>query len=358
MQGGMRPEIRFPDVETVPPLEENPTTSFELFRTAWRKTVEDPAFSDYARSRLPATLANVSDYVASFNISEEASGYAPFMYDAVTLLALSYCRAVNAASGAVGGAEVFAEFSKLDFNGGSGYVEIESETGTRNYTSVLFMLFNVQPMEVDDDGMQTYKLVPTKFYNNSWSSIEGRDYVYADGGNSTPPSLPPPQVENNYIGTTGRAVGYSLMGIVFLGSFAAFVWMLVYREERAVRSSQPLFLFMIAFGTMVMASSIVSLSMEEPVPESGLDAACMASPWLYVSGAVVAFSSLLAKTRGVRKVSLQPCAPSCASLFPGTELTPCNTGLHQPKPRFHSRHYLRHHGNIFCSVCRELYCVD
>jgi hypothetical protein len=308
MQGGLRPEIRLPDVDTIPPLEDNPKTSFELFRTAWRKTVKDEAFTEYARSRVPTTLMNISGYNPDVQISEEGSGLAPFVYDAVTGLALSYCRAANAANATVDfefdGADVFAEFSNLNFNGASGNVEIIEETGTRNFSTVLFMLFNVQPYEVDDNGIQRYKMVPVKFYNNGWSTIEGRDYVYAEGGTATPSSLPPPHMEYNYIGGTGRAVGYTLMGIVFLGSCAAFVWMILYRNERAIRSSQPLFLFMVAFGSMVMASCIIPLSIEEPVPESGLDSACMAAPWLYVSGAVVAFSSLLAKTRGVRHVRL------------------------------------------------------
>ena len=304
----------------VPPLEENPTTPFELSRTAWRKTVEDPAFTDYALSRLPTTLDSISGYYDNFYISKEGSGLAPFMYDAVTGLSLAYCRAVNNASDAVGGTEVFREFSQLDFSGASGNVQIIEETGTRNYTSIVYALFNVQPYEVDENGMQNFKLVPTKFYSNGWNAVEGREYVYAGGGTATPTSLPPPHVEYNYIGVIGRAVGYTLMFIVMLGSCAAFVWMLVYRKERAVLSSQPLFLFMVAFGTLVMASSIVALSIEEPVPESGLDSACMAAPWLYVSGAVVAFSSLLAKTRGVRHVSL---LRLCPSLVSDTELTTC-----------------------------------
>ncbi|KAI2493752.1 G-protein coupled GABA receptor [Fragilaria crotonensis] len=273
-------------------------------------TVEDDAFTEYARSRVPTTLANITGFDPDFLISEEGAGLAPFVYDAVTGLALSYCRAANAANASVNfefdGADVFAEFSILDINGASGNVEIIEETGTRNFTTVRFMLFNVQPYEVDDNGIQSYKMVPVKFYDNEWSVVEGRDYVYAEGGTATPSSLPPPQMEYNYIGETGRAVGYTLMGIVILGSCAAFVWMIFYRNERAIRSSQPLFLFMVAFGSLVMASCIIPLSVEEPVPESGLDAACMAAPWLYVSGAVIAFSSLLAKTRGVRHAYMNP----------------------------------------------------
>jgi gamma-aminobutyric acid type B receptor len=157
--------------------------------------------------------------------------------------------------------------------------------------------------ELDENGNQVFKLVPTDYYQGGWKPIDDRDYVYAGGGTTTPTSLPDPDMEMNYIGDTARAVGYALMGIVVLGAVVAFFWLAWYKNERVLRSSQPLFLFMVALGSLVMASSIVPLSLEEPVPESGLDIACMSAPWLYLSGAVIAFSALLAKTRGVRHVS-------------------------------------------------------
>lgn len=305
--GGLRPEIVYPNVETVPPLEENPTTSYEKFRIAWRTFIEDPTFEEYARSRMPTSVKDMKGYDPKYTFSKESSGYTPFLYDAITGLGLALCRAANniTEGQTFAGKQVFQQFSSLSFNGASGNVTIISPYGTRDYTTELFTLFNVQPYEVDANGNETYMLVPTKYYSNGWKAIDDRMYVYANGGTVTPDSLPPPDLQMNYIGTTGRAVGYTLMALVALGSFAAFGWLFWYRRERVVRSSQALFLSMIAFGSLVMASSIVPLSFEEPMPESSLDAACMAAPWLYVSGAVIVVSALLAKTLAIRRVSFR-----------------------------------------------------
>jgi hypothetical protein len=261
----------------------------------------------------------------------------------VTGLALAYCRALNEVNDTnaveFDGEEVFKKFSQLDFNGASGQVQIIEDSGTRNHATVTFLFFNVQPHQIDENNTQNFKLVPIKsFSTNGWVSVESREFVYANGGTTTPSSLPPPNVEYNYIGEVARAVGYSLMGLVFLGSFVAFAWLLWYRNARVVVSSQPLFLFMVSFGSLVMASSIFPLGLEEPLPTSSLDSACMAAPWLYVSGSVVAFSSLLAKTRAVRHVSVP--WSNRSDCFKSRKLTYsllC-TGSYQSKRGLHSCH--------------------
>lgn len=59
---------------------------------------------------------------------------------------------------------------------------------------------------------------------------------------------------------------------------------------------------MLCVGTVIMASSIVPLSLQEPVPKEGLDIACMSVPWLYSIGFSTAFSALFAKAWRINKV--------------------------------------------------------
>ena len=153
--------------------------------------------------------------------------------------------------------------------------------------------------------MVTFRLVPTSYYLNGWKPIpvDGQMFQYGNGGTTAPASLPSPDFNYNYIGDTGRAIGYTLMGIVVAIALASMVWLVWFQNERVVRSSQPLFLFLVSFGALMMGSTIVPLSLEEPLSDYSLDVACMAAPWLYVSGAVIVFSALLAKTRGVHQVS-------------------------------------------------------
>jgi hypothetical protein len=108
----------------------------------------------------------------------------------------------------------------------------------------------------------------------------------------------------DFIGEASRAVGYSLMGLVMIFSILSAVWSIMNRNERVVRSSQPLFLLVISVGTFIMASTIVPLSFDESIVSSqkGLDSACMASPVLYMVGSIMVFSVLYAKIRGVFQV--------------------------------------------------------
>lgn len=51
-----------------------------------------------------------------------------------------------------------------------------------------------------------------------------------------------------------------------------------------------------------MASSIIPLSLQEPIQKEGLDIACMSVPWLYTIGFSTAFSSLFTKAWRINKV--------------------------------------------------------
>jgi len=307
VNGGLHTEIRYPNQESVPEPKDDPQSSYEKFRTAWRDTISDPTLEAYFRSRIPPSVTQRHDFDPGFEFGLEATAYTPFLYDAITSVGLSYCRAAR--RGEFNGAHVFQEFSNLDFDGATGRVKISNETGTRDFRTEVFTLVNVQKADqLDENGKVVYKLVPTNFFRDGWEPVpvEGQVFTYAGGSTETPKSLPDPDVNNNYIGDTGRAVGYTLMGIVVFLSLASFVWLFCLRNERVVRSSQPLFLFMIALGALVMASSIVPLSLEEPVSLQGLNIACMSAPWLYMTGAVIAFASLLAKTRGVHQAYTNP----------------------------------------------------
>lgn len=98
------------------------------------------------------------------------------------------------------------------------------------------------------------------------------------------------------------------MALVMLAAVVSLVWMVWFWKERAVSSSQPLFLVLVSIGSFVMVSAIIPLSFDETVTDdpSALDRACMAGPWLYIIGAIIAFSALFAKTRGIYKAYTNP----------------------------------------------------
>lgn len=304
MAGGVTTEPFINGEGADSPPDENATSGFEKFRLSWAEALEDPDFAEHVRLRLPGSLSALPgfDRYATFG-NDPGAGFRPFLYDAVTSFGLSMCRA-GQNSTFFTGPGIHEEFRKLDFDGASGRVMIDSSTGTRNYTSIAFVMWNMQIYDVDEDGFAQFQFVPSlNFENNGWVQIPGNPFIFPDGTETPPASLPEIDFNFNFIGKTARASGYALMAFAMASSILSLLWLVYYSDEPVVNSSQPLCLTMVSAGAFIMASTIIPLSMEEAiVNESGLDKACMAAPWLYVLGTCVALSALLAKTRGVYKV--------------------------------------------------------
>lgn len=309
VEGGVRKEPVLPKVGLVAPLEENPVTGYEKFRKAWRMAQADENFVEFLRSKLPMSLESIEGFDRELAISNEPGSFRPMLYDAVMGMALSMCRA-GVEEEFFSGAQIYDEFRELDFEGASGNVRIFNETGTREFQSLTYAMWNIQSFEENDEnGQPQVKLVPSlKYDNGNWTEIPGNPFLFTDGTNNPPESLPPVDQKMNFVGDPGRYAAYSLMGVVMLAAVASLVWMVVFWKERVVSSSQPLFLVLVSVGSFIMVSAIVPLSYDEMVTddEQVLDRACMAGPWLYIMGAIVAFSALFAKTRGIHKAYSNP----------------------------------------------------
>lgn len=305
MQGGVTVDaiVVGETVNLGPSLE--PESGFDKFRKSWKEALGDEAFVAYVRTKLPSTYEHDLNYDYNTSFAVDPGAVRPFLYDAVTAIGLSMCRASQNKT-FFQGDEVYKYFLQTPFQGASGDVIVDNITGTRVYETISFVIWNSRVSDNGTNGNARVELVPAFHYSQgSWEQIATNEFIYGDGSTVPPSSLPPIQFDYNYIGNAGRIAGYTLMGITICCSVLALLWLLVYREEHVVSSAQPLFLVMVSFGTIVMSSTIVPLSLEEPLTESQLDKACMSAPWLYVTGSTIALSGLLAKTRGVVLVSCE-----------------------------------------------------
>lgn len=71
-------------------------------------------------------------------------------------------------------------------------------------------------------------------------------------------------------------MGYSLGIVVILLSLGFGVWVWVNRKHRVVKVSQPIFLLLICFGVIVLASAIFSLGIDDSIAtQEGANAACV-----------------------------------------------------------------------------------
>jgi hypothetical protein len=277
------------------------TTNYELFRQSYIDAVADQDFVNYVNSRFPSLADYIDNFDPDANFSASSqSMFRPFLYDSVTALGLSMCQA-GGNSTFFTGKEIFSEFREMDFEGVSGKVTIVPETGSRDYKTIPYVLWNVL-VNSDAEGNAVIEFVPSRL------PITGNVFVYADGTRVPPSPLPEVDVDNNYIGQSARIAGLLLMSVALLSAIIFLLWLLYYRKESVVQSAQPLFLLMLVFGSIIMASSIYPLSLDDEstdgVSSAGLDRTCMTAPWLYSIGFSMSFSALFAKMRGVRQVRL------------------------------------------------------
>lgn len=307
--GGLTPDPWLYGVERIPALVSNPTSGYERFRAAWRESLQDPKWVAYVQSKYPATL--VEEGTIGWDPLEpllpEPPSTASFVYDAVFSLGMAMCMSGNSTHSHITGSEIYETFLSTNYEGASGLVTIDNSTGTREHHP--YVLNNVLAHDtfVSEDGteMTSFAIYPSKIFEEGkdWTTV--RDFEFADGTTTPPLSLPKVQHDRNYVGNAERAIGYTLMSIVMVSCIATWVWLAVNAEERVVRSSQPIFLIMVSLGSFIMALTIYPMGMEETTlaTENALDMACQAVPWVYMSGAIIAFAALFAKTRAMYQVS-------------------------------------------------------
>lgn len=115
-------------------------------------------------------------------------------------------------------------------------------------------------------------------------------------------------IENmTYVNNSLVGVGFFLFGVQALISLGCAGWTMRYAKRQVVRASQPIFLLVICFGTLMMASAIIPMGIQGGYRDidddiSGVDAACMAGPWLFSLGFAMVFSALFAKIWRIQRV--------------------------------------------------------
>ncbi len=81
------------------------------------------------------------------------------------------------------------------------------------------------------------------------------------------------------------------------------VWTKKKEKLGIVRAAQPIFLYIIAIGTLLMGCAIIPLSLDPGVVSmEGASIACMSMPWLLACGFSMAFSALFTKTHRIHTI--------------------------------------------------------
>jgi hypothetical protein len=234
------------------------------------------------------------------------------MYDAVMSVGIGACLAEQEADGTVSSAQHQEHVRKSVFTGATGPVafgnDIAMKTdvqGGRLDSTLTWGALNMLPPQPDGDEVVKYTLTEASAPDtrNKWSGQGLLPFVYRDG-RTVPPELLRDEPDQNYLSSGLRAMGFALMGIALLCCIVSATWVFVRRKHRVLRASQPEFLYLIAFGSAVQASSIITISNDESFGWSteALSRACMASAWLLPFGTLIIYAALFTKLWRVNKV--------------------------------------------------------
>lgn len=104
--------------------------------------------------------------------------------------------------------------------------------------------------------------------------------------------------EDNLVPNSLKGFGFGLMSLVYLVALFCIGWTYYQRANPVVQLSQPTFLILICFGSIISSSSIIPLSTHAGVfeDETFANRACTAVPWLYAMGWMLQYSCISVKS--------------------------------------------------------------
>jgi len=189
------------------------------------------------------------------------------------------------------GGDIVRAVKNTKFMGSSGPVSYDNRTGTCAAGSVKAKVINF--LVDTSESMIKPDLRTSAHVNVSSQEVEILSrFLYADGTAERPQALPVLTVDLNLINIGAWALGWIVAGIVIVISIF-FGWQTYrYRNKNIVRVGQPVFLGLLCIGVILMASTIIPMSFQEPMSKDTLNRGCITIPWLFVIGFATAFSSL------------------------------------------------------------------
>uniref|UniRef100_A0A7S4K3F0 G-protein coupled receptors family 3 profile domain-containing protein n=1 Tax=Odontella aurita TaxID=265563 RepID=A0A7S4K3F0_9STRA len=316
----------------------------EKMRLAWGKVVPDKErveklLGDYTFSDYPSTysiLAYNTVIAAAFAVCDAESKERDSHTNSISIGSNSEMEASIVEN--LFGKDVYDSFVNTTFMGTFGDVSIDPKTGSGEYHTMQNSVSNLLPEKEDATGMVRVHLHSTHVrralvnsadaesaddkggasadpasITYSWRTLQ--NFIYSDGTTTAPPSLPPVQHDPQLTSQGYLAAGYLLCAMVVLTSLVCCGWTYWHHERRVIKASQPIFLYILASGALLMGMAIIPLGMQEgpsagqaeldAATQASLDAACGAIPWLITVGFSLTFSALFAKEIRIAKLMLK-----------------------------------------------------
>jgi ABC-type branched-subunit amino acid transport system substrate-binding protein len=275
--------------------------AFPEYLNEWQAYIATDAGNQALHAFLPPVVSpanNYSDYV----LREDTTGTV-FTYDSFMALAIAACDAAEEHGDVFTPDQFHKAFLNAKFVGVTGNVEFDPTTGTRAIKTTPFTISNyIADSEASDSGAYSIRAVDTHIYNGvAWERIEGQpEFLYADGTTTIPSNLPPLTPFRDEIMPWASIAGLIACALIVSTTLGFCGWMQWHREADPIRAAQPFFVWMLAIGVILMATSLIP---QAALPVSSIpDAACMISPWFLSVGYCVAFAALFSKLMRINTI--------------------------------------------------------
>jgi hypothetical protein len=103
-------------------------------------------------------------------------------------------------------------------------------------------------------------------------------------------------VSTNYIDPQYRSAGWGLGGFICSVSFLLMIWTVWNSRNEVMKAFQPSLLLLSALGIFLMGGTIIPLGFDDSIFSTEiLDITCPVTPWIYVMGFSIFFSSVYSK---------------------------------------------------------------
>ena len=118
--------------------------------------------------------------------------------------------------------------------------------------------------------------------------------------------LPELVVDHNLIQNL-RVIGYILLAVICTTAVVCIAWTISQRSHAVVKAAQPIFLLLVAWGIIILANTIIPLSMDDngdtdSISDTKATWICMSVPWLACCGFTTTFSALFSKTLRITRI--------------------------------------------------------
>ena len=294
---------------------------YDAFVQEWEKLVQENTTIQYFNSKQPSLSLGGDDD----QFLKQVAYFTIYAYEAIIGMGLSACEAIakskeqqqllSSSSNTTtittigfSGTQHHDEFLNIQFKSASGNVNITPGTISRDSNSMYYTLSNIVEKRENDDHHEhndkseyiTLQGVDYRHLNSFNEPIS--DFIYSDGTNK-PPVVNVIEDMNLHPKST-RIFAWTFCAMLVIMTIGFMIYTIIKRKHRIIRMAQPPFLYMICTGSLLLATSIIPLLMDEGIgmDKISLSRACTSTMWFACIGFVVTFSALFSKLWRLNKV--------------------------------------------------------